>query len=167
MGWRESDYARPIVAVVNPWNELNTCHTHFPERVQDIKLGVLAAGGTPVEIPVMSLGEQLMKPSAMMYRNFSGARSRGGFARLSGRWRGFVGRLRQDDAGRFDGRDFDESAVRVCAGGGDDAGAFSGRERSAAARMCGSIGTSGAPGGCRNANGARSKTASRARPAFA
>ena len=70
MGWRESDYARPIVAVVNPWNELNTCHTHFPERVQDIKLGVLAAGGTPVEIPVMSLGEQLMKPSAMMYRNF-------------------------------------------------------------------------------------------------
>lgn len=70
MGWRESDFARPIIAVVNPWNELNTCHTHFPERAQDIKLGVLAAGGTPVEIPVMSLGEQLMKPSAMMYRNF-------------------------------------------------------------------------------------------------
>ena len=69
LGWTEDEYNRPIVAVVSTWNELNTCHAHFPERAADIKRGVLQAGGTPVEIPAMSLGEQLMKPSAMMFRN--------------------------------------------------------------------------------------------------
>ena len=69
LGWSEDDYARPIVAVVSAWNELNTCHGHFPERAGDAKRGVLRAGGTPAEIPAMSLGEQLMKPSAMMWRN--------------------------------------------------------------------------------------------------
>ena len=69
LGWDADEYARPIAAVVNSWNELNTCHAHFPERASDVKRGILQAGGTPVEIPVMSLGEQLMKPTAMMYRN--------------------------------------------------------------------------------------------------
>ena len=70
MGWLSEDYeGKPIVAIVNPWNEFVTCHTHFPERVEDIKKGILSGGGTPVEIPVLGLGEQLMKPSAMLYRN--------------------------------------------------------------------------------------------------
>ena len=69
LGWTADEYARPIVAVVSPWNELNTCHGHFPERAGDVKRGVLQAGGTPAEMPALSLGEQLMKPSAMMYRN--------------------------------------------------------------------------------------------------
>ncbi len=70
MGWNEADFERPVIAIINPWNELNTCHTHFPERVGDIKRGIIEAGGVPAELPAMSLGEQLMKPSAMMYRNF-------------------------------------------------------------------------------------------------
>ena len=70
MGWEESDFSRPIIAIVSTWSDLNTCHSHFPERVADIKRGILQAGGVPVELPAMSLGEQLMKPSAMMYRNF-------------------------------------------------------------------------------------------------
>lgn len=69
LGWTADEYARPIVAVASSWNELNTCHAHFPERAGDAKRGILQAGGTPAEIPVMSLGEQLMKPSAMMFRN--------------------------------------------------------------------------------------------------
>lgn len=69
LGWTADEYSRPIVAVASAWNELNTCHAHFPERAGDIKRGILQAGGTPVEIPVLSLGEQLMKPSAMMFRN--------------------------------------------------------------------------------------------------
>ena len=48
---------------------MNTCHTHFPQRVQDIKRGIYQAGGFAVELPVLSLGEQLLKPTAMMYRN--------------------------------------------------------------------------------------------------
>ena len=70
MGWSDDDFGRPVIAIINTWNELNTCHTHFPERVTDIKRGIIEAGGVPVELPAISLGEQLMKPSAMMYRNF-------------------------------------------------------------------------------------------------
>ena len=69
LGWDAAEYSRPIVAVVSAWNELNTCHAHFPERAGDAKRGALQAGGTPAEIPAMSLGEQLMKPSAMLHRN--------------------------------------------------------------------------------------------------
>ena len=69
MGWDDDDFGKPVIAVVNPWNELNTCHTHFPERVADIKRGVAEAGGVAVELPALSLGEQLMKPTTMLYRN--------------------------------------------------------------------------------------------------
>ncbi len=67
--WREEFLGKPIIGIINTWNELNTCHSHFPERVKDIKRGIVAAGGFAVELPAMSLGEQLMKPSAMLYRN--------------------------------------------------------------------------------------------------
>ena len=67
---RDEFLGKPVIGIINTWNEMNTCHTHFPQRVQDIKRGVLTAGGFPVELPAMSLGEQLMKPTAMMYRNF-------------------------------------------------------------------------------------------------
>ena len=70
MGYGPEDYAdRPVVAILNTWSEFNTCHTHFRERVGDVKRGVLQAGGFPVEVPVMSLSETFMKPSAMFYRN--------------------------------------------------------------------------------------------------
>ena len=67
---RDEFVGKPMIGIINTWNEMNTCHTHFPQRVQDVKRGVLSAGGFPVELPAMSLGEQLMKPTAMMYRNF-------------------------------------------------------------------------------------------------
>ena len=71
MGLHRGEFVgKPVIGIVNTWNEMNTCHTHFPQRVQDVKRGVLSAGGFPVELPAMSLGEQLMKPTAMMYRNF-------------------------------------------------------------------------------------------------
>ena len=61
---------RPVVGIINTWNDLNTCHKHFPERVKDIKRGITEAGGFAVELPAMSLGEQMMKPTTMLYRNF-------------------------------------------------------------------------------------------------
>ena len=67
---RDEFVGKPVIGIINPWNELNTCHTHFPQRVQDVKRGIYQVGGFPVELPAMSLGEQLMKPTAMMYRNF-------------------------------------------------------------------------------------------------
>ena len=65
MGYGEADYVgKPVIAILNTWNDLSQCHTHFPERVEQIKRGILQAGGFPVEIPVMSLSEMFMKPSA-------------------------------------------------------------------------------------------------------
>ena len=70
MGYAHEDWAgKPVIAILNTWSDLNTCHTHFTQRAEEIKRGVWQAGGFPVEIPVMSLSETFMKPSAMLYRN--------------------------------------------------------------------------------------------------
>lgn len=70
MGFDDADFrGRPVVGILNTWSDLNTCHSHFPSRVAEVKRGVLQAGGFPVEIPVISLGEMLMKPTTMLYRN--------------------------------------------------------------------------------------------------
>ncbi|MCA9263029.1 MAG: dihydroxy-acid dehydratase [Planctomycetales bacterium] len=70
MGLAEEDYrGKPIIAILNTWSDLNTCHSHLRERAEEIKRGVWQAGGFPVEVPVMSLGEMFMKPTTMLYRN--------------------------------------------------------------------------------------------------
>ena len=70
LGYAPEDWAgRPVIAVVNTWSDINPCHGHFKERVDDIKRGVLQAGGLPLEMPGMSLFENLIKPSALLYRN--------------------------------------------------------------------------------------------------
>ena len=65
----EEAEGRPVIAILNSWSDLSQCHTHFPERVQEVKRGVWQAGGFPVEIPVLALSEMFMKPTAMLYRN--------------------------------------------------------------------------------------------------
>ena len=70
MGFDDIDFdGKPIVAMLNTWSEMNTCHSHFRNRADEVRRGVLQAGGFPVEIPVMSLGEMMMKPTTMLYRN--------------------------------------------------------------------------------------------------
>ncbi|MCA0964150.1 L-arabinonate dehydratase [Salipiger bermudensis] len=70
LGYAEEDFRhKPIIGILNTWSELNTCHGHFPERVQDVKRGVLAAGGFPVEMPALSVDESFTKPTSMLYRN--------------------------------------------------------------------------------------------------
>ena len=71
MGVRREDVLeRPIVAVINTWSDLSPCHAHLRERAESVKRGVLMAGGYPFELPAMSLGEVLVKPTTMLYRNF-------------------------------------------------------------------------------------------------
>ena len=60
---------KPIIGICNTWSELTPCNGHFRELAMSVKRGVLEAGGFPVEFPVMSLGETLIKPTAMLYRN--------------------------------------------------------------------------------------------------
>ncbi|MDQ3845487.1 MAG: dihydroxy-acid dehydratase [Bacteroidota bacterium] len=60
---------KPVIGICNTWSELTPCNSHFRELAESVKRGVLEAGGFPVEFPVMSLGETLIKPTAMLYRN--------------------------------------------------------------------------------------------------
>jgi dihydroxy-acid dehydratase len=70
MGYAPEDYLdRPIIAILNSWSDLQPCHTHFKQRVEDVKRGVLHAGGFPVELPTLSLSETYLKPTSMLYRN--------------------------------------------------------------------------------------------------
>ncbi len=60
---------RPVIGICNTWSELTPCNAHFRELAESVKRGIYEAGGFPVEFPVMSLGETLIKPTAMLYRN--------------------------------------------------------------------------------------------------
>lgn len=66
---REDIMDRPMVAIINTWSDLSPCHAHLRERAEAVKRGVLMAGGYPVELPAMSLGEVMVKPTTMLYRN--------------------------------------------------------------------------------------------------
>ncbi|MGP3698469.1 L-arabinonate dehydratase [Rhodobacter sp. NSM] len=70
LGYSEEDFRnRPVIGILNTWSELNTCHSHFRERAQDVKRGVLQAGGFAVEMPSLSVDESFTKPTSMLYRN--------------------------------------------------------------------------------------------------
>ncbi|MBI1243475.1 MAG: dihydroxy-acid dehydratase [Alphaproteobacteria bacterium] len=70
MGFRRKDFmGRPVIAIVNTWSELSPCHIHLRDRAEAVKRGVWSAGGMPVELPALSLGEVIVKPTTMMYRN--------------------------------------------------------------------------------------------------
>jgi len=71
MGYAREDFLdKPVIGIINTWSDLAQCHSHFPERVEEIKRGIWQAGGFPVELPAMSLSEQFVKPTSMLYRNF-------------------------------------------------------------------------------------------------
>ena len=70
LGFSSEDYTgKPVIGIINTWSDLNSCHAHLRDRAEEVKRGVWQAGGFPVEVPAMSLGESFMKPTTMMYRN--------------------------------------------------------------------------------------------------
>jgi dihydroxy-acid dehydratase len=71
IGYSKADFEnKPVIGIVNTWSDFNQCHSHFKQRVEEVKRGVWQAGGFPMEIPAMSLSEPMMKPTTMLYRNF-------------------------------------------------------------------------------------------------
>ncbi len=69
-GFDAADWqGKPVIGVINTWSDINFCHTHLRARAEDVKRGILQAGGFPVELPAMSLSEPFVKPSTMLYRN--------------------------------------------------------------------------------------------------
>jgi dihydroxy-acid dehydratase len=70
-GFTTDDWAgKPVIAILNTWSDANSCHAHFRQRAEEVKRGVWQAGGFPLEMPVLSVGETYMKPTTMLYRNF-------------------------------------------------------------------------------------------------
>jgi dihydroxy-acid dehydratase len=61
---------KPVIAILSTWSDLQPCHAHFPQRVEEVKRGVWQAGGFPVVIPVQSVSESFLRPTSMLYRNF-------------------------------------------------------------------------------------------------
>ena len=71
MGYAKEDWdGRPVIAILNTWSDINPCHAHFKQRVEDVRRGILQAGGFPLELPAISLAENFVKPTTMLYRNF-------------------------------------------------------------------------------------------------
>lgn len=71
-GMPEDEFdGRPVIGICNTWSELTPCNAHFRELAESVKRGVLEAGGFPLEFPVTSLGETLMRPTAMLFRNLA------------------------------------------------------------------------------------------------
>ena len=69
MGYSSEMLARPVVGIADSKSGFNNCHRHFPELIEAVKRGVLAAGGLPIEFPTVSLGEVFLNPTSMMFRN--------------------------------------------------------------------------------------------------
>jgi dihydroxy-acid dehydratase len=69
MGYSRDMLARPVVGIANTASGFNNCHRHFPELLEAVKRGVLAAGGLPIEFPTVSLGEVFLNPTSLKFRN--------------------------------------------------------------------------------------------------
>ena len=70
MGYAPQEWqGRPVIAILNTWSDAQPCHMHFKSRVDDVRRGILMAGGFPLELPALSLSESFLKPTTMLYRN--------------------------------------------------------------------------------------------------
>jgi dihydroxy-acid dehydratase len=70
VGYDAEDWAgKPVIGVINTWSDINPCHVHLRTRAEEVKRGVLQAGGFPIELPALSLSESFVKPTTMLYRN--------------------------------------------------------------------------------------------------
>src|SRR2546427_10633952 len=69
MGYSTAALARPIIGIADSASGFNNCHRHFPELLEAVRRGVLAAGGLPIDFPTISLGEVFLEPTSMLYRN--------------------------------------------------------------------------------------------------
>src|SRR6266496_5734776 len=69
MGYSTALLAEPTIGIASAASDLNNCHRHFPELIDAVKRGVLAAGGLPLAFPTISLGEVFLHPTSLMYRN--------------------------------------------------------------------------------------------------
>ena len=117
MGYSRADYiGKPIIAVINTWSDINACHLAFQAAREEVKRGVLQAGGFPLEMPAIALAEVFQKPTTMLYRNLLALETEELLRSYPVDGCRADGRLRQDDAGAADGRHQHEPARDLHAG---------------------------------------------------
>ena len=117
MGYSPEEWTgKPVIAILNTWSDLQPCHMHFKQRVDDVKRGVLMAGGFPVELPALSMSESYLKPTSMLYRNMLAMEAEELLRSHPIDGRGPDGRLRQVHAGPAARRDVDGRAGDLPAG---------------------------------------------------
>ena len=138
---------RPVIGICNSWSELVNCNVHFRALADSVKRGVLLAGGLPLEFPTISLGENLMKPTTMLYRNLMAMDVEESIRAYPLDAVVLLGGLRQDGTRAADGR-----GERRCAGDHADRRPVrsprgSAGASSASAPTCGTTPTSCARGG--------------------
>ncbi|WP_274426431.1 L-arabinonate dehydratase [Chelativorans sp. YIM 93263] len=70
MGFAPEDWTgKPVIAIINTWSDINPCHQHFRQRAEDVRRGIHQQGGFPIELPALSVSENFIKPTSMLYRN--------------------------------------------------------------------------------------------------
>ena len=146
MGYAPEEWKdRPVIAIINTWSDAQPCHMHFKSRVDDVKRGVLMAGGFPMELPALSLSESLLKPTTMLYRNMLAMDAEELLRGHPVDGRGADGRLRQDHAGPSARRHQHGLCRRSICRPGRCCAATGKAGRWARARTHGNTGTSDAP----------------------
>ena len=166
MGYSAEDAeGKPVIAILNTWSDLQQCHTHFRERAEDVKQGVWQAGGFPVEMPVLSLSEMFMKPTAMFYRNLLAMEVEEILRSHPIDGAVLMGGCDKTMPGLLMGAISIESAGDLRARGPDAGGALPAPSVSAAAPTSGNTGPNARPATSTSARCGRSRTASPDRPA--
>ena len=111
IGYDAEDWGgKPVIGIINTWSDINACHAHLRSRAEDVKRGVLQAGGFPLELPAISLAEPFVKPTTMLYRNFLAMETEELLRSHPDRRCGAARRLRQDHAWPDHGRDLHGAA---------------------------------------------------------
>ena len=168
MGYDRSDYAgKPVIAIINTWSDINPCHSHFKQRVEEVKRGIWQAGGFPVELPAMSLSEPFQKPTTMMYRNFLAMETEELLRSHPADGAVLMGGCDKTTPALIMGAISMDLPAIYMPGGADAARQLGWRSRSAPAATPGNTGPSCAAARSPSRTGARSSRASPARPATA
>ncbi len=104
MGYSLDMLSKPVIGIADTRSGFNNCHRHFPELIDAVKRGVLAAGGLPLVFPTISLGEVFLNPTSLMFRNLMAMDTEEMIRAQPMDAVVLVGGLRQDRAGAADGR---------------------------------------------------------------
>ena len=165
-GYDATDWGgKPVIGIINTWSEINSCHAHLRARAEDVKRGVLQAGGFPVELPAMSLAEPFVKPTTMLYRNFLAMETEELLRSHPIDGAVLMGGCDKTTPGLIMGAISMGIPAIYRAGRADAARQLARPAASAPARTSGNTGTRSAPATSPRTTGTRSRAASRARSA--